>query len=87
VIDYALILTRRFAGSEWTLNGEDYNGLIWLSSGEQPSKEALDALWDEVVAEVEAERVAVVTARDSARAKLKALGLTDDEITALGSAF
>lgn len=87
MIDYAMILTRKFAGSEWTLNGDDYEGLVWFSSGDKPSKETLDALWGEVVAEVQAEFDAVVAARESARAKLKALGLTDDEITAIGTAL
>ena len=87
MIDYALILTRRFAGSEWTLNGDDYDGLVWLSSTLQPSKDSLDALWTEVLAEVQAEKDAVIDARESARSKLRALGLTDAEITALGSAF
>ena len=87
MIDYALILTRRFAGSEWTLNGDDYDGLVWLSSTPQPSKDSLDALWTEVLAEVQAEKDAVIDARESARSKLRVLGLTDAEITALGSAF
>ena len=31
MIDYVAILTRRFFGKEWTLNGDDYAGIIWLS--------------------------------------------------------
>lgn len=87
MIDYALILTRRFAGSEWTLNGDDYDGLTWNSSTPQPTKEELDALWDSVIAEMQAERDAVLAARESARSKLRALGLSDSEINALGGAL
>jgi hypothetical protein len=87
VIDYALILTRRFSGSEWTLNGDGYEGLTWNSLAPQPSKDELDGMWDDVVAEMQAERDAVVAARESARNKLRALGLNDSEINALGGSL
>jgi len=47
-MDIAIILTRRYAGSEWTLNGDDYAGLTWLSDTPKPTKKALEALWPEV---------------------------------------
>jgi len=47
-MDIAKILTRRYAGSEWTLNGDDYAGLVWRSDTPKPTKKALEALWAEV---------------------------------------
>ena len=57
MIDYTLILTRRYAGKQWLLDGDDYEGLTWLDSSKKPSKAELDALWSEVQAEVERGRV------------------------------
>ena len=83
MIDYPAILTRHYAGSEWTLNGDDYNGLTWLSDSEKPSQEELDDLWDETLEMLEAEKQAKVDARESALAKLAALGLNEDEVKAI----
>lgn len=41
-MDIALILTKNYAGSEWTLDGEDYAGLTWLSDTPKPTKAALE---------------------------------------------
>ena len=79
-MDYAQILTRKYAGAEWTLNGDDYTGLTWLSDTPKPKKADLDALWPEVQAEIEAEAQARLDAKASAIAKLEALGLTVDEV-------
>lgn len=81
--DYAVILTRRFRDHEWHMNADDYDQLVWLSDTPKPSKAELDALWEEVKAEIEAERQARVTARETALGKLSALGLTEAEIKAL----
>lgn len=81
--DYALVMTRRHAGRQWTLNGNEYNQLVMLDDGETPSKTSLDAAWPAVQAEIAAEQNAQAAARASALAKLSALGLTDDEISAL----
>jgi hypothetical protein len=79
-MDIALILSRRFEGSEWTLDGDDYAGLTWLSDSPKPTKATLEKLWPEVVAEIEAEREAKEARRLSAIGKLEALGLTVDEV-------
>ena len=81
--DYAAVLTRRHPGREWTLNGNEYNQLVILDGGEAPSKMSLDAAWPAVQAEIVAEQNAQAATRASALAKLSALGLTDDEISAL----
>jgi hypothetical protein len=47
-MDITLILSRKFEGSEWTLNGDDYAGLNWISDTPKPSEKELAALWPEV---------------------------------------
>jgi hypothetical protein len=45
MIDYALILSVNYAGSQWSLNGNSYDGLTWLSDTPKPTQAELDALW------------------------------------------
>ena len=56
-MDIPAILSRRYAGTEWTLNGDDYSGLTWLSEGKAPTEKQLEALWPEVQHEVAHEQV------------------------------
>jgi hypothetical protein len=56
-MDVAIILSRRFEGAEWILNGDDFAGLEWLSETPKPTEKALKALWPEVQYEVARERV------------------------------
>ena len=71
-------------GVEWSMSGDDVEGITWHTAGVEPL----------TVVEVEAEMVrleqaavdadaAKVAARLSAESKLAALGLTVDEITSL----
>ena len=76
MIDYATILFTKYPDSRWTLNGDDYEGLTWLSDTPKPSKATLDGLWDEVIAELRAEKVAKASQR---QALLERLGITEDE--------
>ena len=46
--DYVKILGQKYAGQEWALNGDTYDGLIWLSDTPKPTQAELDALWPEV---------------------------------------
>lgn len=80
---YDVILAYRYKGSEWAMNGDEYDGITWLSESPMPSKAELDALWPEVEAEIRAEQEAKRTARQTALSKLAALGLTEAEIQAL----
>ena len=71
-------------GAEWTMNGDDVEGIIWHTEGVQP----LTA--KEVAAEVKRlekaaadEAAAREAAKASALAKLEALGLTADEAAAI----
>jgi len=48
MIDYTAILSANYAGSQWTLNGDSYDGLTWLDSTPKPTQAALDAQWPTV---------------------------------------
>ena len=79
-MDIATILTRKYPGKEWALDGDDYAGLTWLSSGKKPTKKELEAHWPTVQQEITDEAQAKLDAKASAIAKLEALGLTVDEV-------
>ena len=79
-MDIPTILASKYAGSEWTLDGDNYSGLTWLSDTPKPTKKALEALWADVQAEIAGEAQARVDAKASAVAKLQALGLTVEEV-------
>jgi hypothetical protein len=83
MIDYSLILTKNYAGKQWSLNGEAYNGLDWLDSSTKPLQTELDALWESTQATVAEKAQAAKDTKASALAKLAALGLTQDEVKSL----
>ena len=71
-------------GVEWTMNGDDVEGIIWHTEGVEPLTSA------EVEAEVARleqaaldEAAAKEAAKASALAKLEALGLTAEEAQAI----
>ena len=71
-------------GAEWTMNGDDVEGIIWHTEGVEPLTSA------EVQAEVKRlEKAAAQAVADreaakaSALAKLQALGLTEQEAAAI----
>jgi len=71
-------------GAEWTMNGDDVEGIIWHTAGVEPLTSA------EVSAEVARleqaaldEAAAKEAAKASALAKLEALGLTTEEAQAI----
>ena len=80
-MDIAQILTKRYEGAQWTLNGDSYSGLQWLSDSTKPTLAELEALAPEVEAEIAGERQAKEDAKASAIAKLEALGLTVEEVS------
>ena len=83
MIDYAKILTVNYKNTVWTLNGDSYEGLEWLSNTPKPAQAELDALWESTQAQVAAKEQAAKDTKASALAKLAALGLTPDEVKAL----
>jgi hypothetical protein len=44
MIDYLEILTVNYAGLQWSLSGNSYEGLTWLDSTTKPTQAELDAL-------------------------------------------
>jgi len=56
MIDYALILSKKYPADRWRMNGDDYEGLEWLSDTPRPSKEELESHWDEVQKQTKTER-------------------------------
>ena len=80
--DYAAVLVANYPGSEWTLEGDTYDGLTWLSETPKPTQKALDDAWP-AVQQAQADAIAAKeAAKQSAINKLAALGLTVDEISA-----
>jgi hypothetical protein len=73
---YAKILTYKYKNTEWALDGDDYEGLVWLSDTPKPTKAELDAQWDEVKAIIQAEAEAKAAKK---AALLDRLGITEDE--------
>jgi len=59
--DYAAVLTANYAGSQWTINDNDYSTLQWLSDSAKPTQAELDAQWPQV--EYDNEYAAVEAAR------------------------
>ena len=83
MIDYAQILATNYSGKVWCLVGNDYDGLEWSDESPKPTQVELDALWESTQAQVEADTQTKINAKQSALAKLAALGLTQDEVKAI----
>jgi len=60
MIDLAKVLGHIRPGEEWSLNGDDYSGLVWLSDTVKPTEKELVEAWPEVEYQ---EQVAAVNAR------------------------
>jgi len=83
MIDYAQILSFNYPTAQWSLDGDFYDGLTWLSDTPKPTQAELDALWESTQAALAAKEQAAIDVKASALAKLSALGLTQDEVKAL----
>lgn len=80
--NYAAVLVANYPGSRWTLDGNTYEGLTWLSDTPKPTQAELDAAWP-AVQQARADAIAAdAAAKQSAIDKLAALGLSVDEIRA-----
>jgi len=71
-------------GAEWTMNGDDVEGIIWHTEGVEPltSAEVQAEVARLEQAEIDA-AAAKEAAKASALAKLEALGLTTEEAQAI----
>jgi len=79
-MDIAKVLWKRYPSAIWTLDGASYSGLTWLSESPKPTEAALVKAWPNVQSEIEAEAQARLDAKASTIDKLKALGLTVEEV-------
>ena len=80
MIDYAAILNANYQNDIWSLSGETYDGLEWLSSTPKPTKAALDAQWSAVQTAL----AKAITDKTTARqAVLDRLGITADDVALL----
>lgn len=82
--DYTEILIRNYPGAQWSINGDDYEGLIWSDDSDAPSQAELDALWPDVYEALLDEKEEKKAKRAIALGKLEALGLTEEDLKALG---
>jgi len=46
--DYAAVLAAIRPGAQWTLSGDQYEGLTWLDDSPKPTQAELDAAWPQV---------------------------------------
>jgi hypothetical protein len=71
-------------GSEWTLVGDDYADLIWLSQDIAPTATEIEAEIAALPIRKQQAIEAVQAAKATAEAKLAVLGLTAEDLKALG---
>ena len=83
-ICYSEILTEMYAGSEWSMSNEDYSTLEWLSDTPKPTQKDLDDKKIAAQDAINARHAKSIADKAAAEAKLAALGLTADDLKALG---
>lgn len=72
-------------GAEWRLEGDNLADIEWLTEGvKAPTVKQIETELDRLGKAQEAEDAAKAAARSAALDKLKALGLTLDDLSALG---
>lgn len=47
-IDYTAVLVSKYAGTIWSMDGDEYAGLDWQDASPKPTQAELDALWPQV---------------------------------------
>jgi hypothetical protein len=68
-------------GAEWTMNGDDVEGITWHTEGVEPLTQAeVDAEIARLEKEAEDKAASKEALRQSAMQKLAALGLTEEEV-------
>jgi hypothetical protein len=82
-MDIALALQHMRPGEEWTLNGDTYDGLTWLSKTKPPTEAEIQDAYPGIVAGIKAEQVKAEKQTAAAVNTIeKATGLTVAEIRA-----
>ena len=71
-------------GKEWTLVGDDYADLIWIADGNKPTIQEIETEIAAIPGRKAKAETDAIAAKSAAQAKLAALGLTVDDLAALG---
>ena len=72
-------------GAEWSMSDNDVENITWHTEGVTPLTQAeVDAEVARLEQQAKDDAAARLAARESAVAKLKAIGLTDEEVKSLG---
>jgi hypothetical protein len=69
---------------EWTLSGNNYADLVWLSEGNPPTLAEIETEIALIPAKKAQAKLDQENAKAAAETKLAALGLTTDDLKALG---
>jgi hypothetical protein len=73
-----------YPDAAFSMTDDDISTVAWRTEGiTTPTQEEIDAKIQQVEAEAEAREAAKAAAKESAQAKLTALGLSDEEIAAI----
>ena len=78
------VLKMLCSGKEWTIYGDDYESINWYGQKPAITKTEFEAGFAEFDAWKAQQDAAQVAAKSVAQAKLAALGLTVEDLTALG---
>lgn len=71
--------------SKWSLSGDSIDGLNWLDTNtEKPTQKEIDEGWISLQAKMQSDITEAEVAKAAAEAKLEALGLTPNDLKALG---
>jgi len=85
-MDYLMKAIRKLKpNSEFSYTDEDYSTIKWdVLDGDAPTKKEIDAAIEEVKADEAQAEATKATAKAAAEGKLAAIGLTTDDLRALG---
>lgn len=78
-----LTLSHMRPGEEWTLDGDNYEGLTWLSDTPKPTEKEIKAAEPTALAAEQAKKDETEAARVAAIAHAKSLGFTDAMIAVM----
>lgn len=77
------VLSMLCPSTEWVITGDDFDSIQWIK-GEPITKAQFDAGFSQYEAWKTEQDAATIAAKELAQAKLAALGLTTDDLKALG---
>ena len=78
------VLSMLVPTANFSIDGDDYNSIVWLDGKQLVTKEQFEAGFAQYDAWKAEQDAALAADRASATAKLEALGLTVDDLKALG---